>query len=150
MEYLDGCTLAEIVSEEGALPIAWPIDILEQARAAVDQACTARASFIEIRSLHNIWLEPNGRGGYTVKVLDFGLVKLVQQEEINADQRESALISGEFSDESATLIKSESLTAIGSAMGNLFLYVARAMSRRASRYALRHLQSGGCWCIVFC
>src|SRR4029079_12570077 len=24
----------------------------------------------------NIWLEPNRRGGYTVKVLDFGLVKL--------------------------------------------------------------------------
>ncbi|RDJ93863.1 hypothetical protein B4Q13_18960, partial [Lacticaseibacillus rhamnosus] len=24
----------------------------------------------------NIWLEPNRRGGYTVKVLDFGLAKL--------------------------------------------------------------------------
>src|SRR5262249_48874631 len=24
----------------------------------------------------NIWLEPNGRGGYNVKVLDFGLAKL--------------------------------------------------------------------------
>jgi serine/threonine protein kinase len=24
----------------------------------------------------NIWLEPNGRGGYTVKVLDFGVAKV--------------------------------------------------------------------------
>lgn len=35
MEYLDGCTLAEIVAEEGALPIQWVIDILEQVCAGL-------------------------------------------------------------------------------------------------------------------
>lgn len=113
MEYLDGCTLAEIVAEEGALPIAWVIDILEQVCAAVE---TAHRAGIVHRDLKpdNIWLEPNGRGGYTVKVLDFGLVKLGQSDE-------SVLIRGEIpsidslSEDSATLIKD--LTAIGSVMG---------------------------------
>lgn len=123
MEYLDGCTLAEIVAEEGALPIAWVIDILEQVCAAVEEAHRAGIIHRDLKP-DNIWLEPNGRGGYTVKVLDFGLVKLGKGEEIsrgsaqmNADLRESALIRGESSEESATLIKSESLTAIGSVMG---------------------------------
>ena len=119
MEYLDGCTLAEIVSEEGALPIAWVVDILEQVCAAVEEAHRAGIIHRDLKP-DNIWLEPNGRGGYTVKVLDFGLVKLAQQDEINADQREPALISGEFSDESDTLIKADSLTAIGSVMGTPF------------------------------
>src|SRR5690348_4620440 len=75
MEYLDGCTLAEIVSEEGALPIQWVIDILEQVCAAVEEAHRAGVIHRDLKP-DNIWLEPNGRGGYTVKVLDFGLVKL--------------------------------------------------------------------------
>src|ERR1041384_7854801 len=75
MEYLDGCTLAEIVAEEGRLPIAWVIDILEQVCAAVQEAHGAGIIHRDLKP-DNIWLEPNGRGGYTVKVLDFGLVKI--------------------------------------------------------------------------
>jgi len=112
MEYLDGCTLAEIVAEEGALPIAWVIDILEQVCAAVETAHRAGIIHRDLKP-DNIWLEPNGRGGYTVKVLDFGLVKLGTQDE-------SVLIRGEIppvslSENSATLIKN--LTAVGSVMG---------------------------------
>jgi serine/threonine protein kinase len=113
MEYLDGCTLAEIVSEEGALPVAWVIDILEQVCAAVEIAHRAGIIHRDLKP-DNIWLEPNGRGGYTVKVLDFGLVKLGDRDEISHGPTP---ISNEFSEESATLIKSESLTAIGSVMG---------------------------------
>jgi len=98
MEYLDGCTLAEIVAEEGALPIAWVIDILEQVCAAVEEAHRAGIIHRDLKP-DNIWLEPNGRGGYTVKVLDFGLVKLGGAEEIgrgftrmNADLRESGAL----------------------------------------------------------
>ena len=121
MEYLDGCTLAEIVAEEGALPIAWVIDILEQVCAAVEEAHRAGIIHRDLKP-DNIWLEPNGRGGYTVKVLDFGLVKLGDRDEIG---RGSAPINADLSDigeESATLIKpalsqDESLTALGSVMG---------------------------------
>src|ERR1041385_5985214 len=75
MEYLDGCSLADIVAEEGALPIPWVIDILEQVCSAVEAAHQAGIIHRDLKP-DNIWLEPNGRGGYTVKVLDFGLVKL--------------------------------------------------------------------------
>jgi serine/threonine protein kinase len=117
MEYLDGCTLAEIVSEEGALPIAWVIDILEQVCAAVEEAHRAGIIHRDLKP-DNIWLEPNGRGGYTVKVLDFGLVKLAGTEEIGRGfTRINADLSEDVLEESATLIKAESLTAIGSVMG---------------------------------
>jgi serine/threonine protein kinase len=114
MEYLDGCTLAEIVAEEGALPVAWVIDILEQVCAAVEEAHRAGIIHRDLKP-DNIWLEPNGRGGYTVKVLDFGLVKLGGADEISHGSTPADL--SEFSEESATLIKSDSLTAIGSVMG---------------------------------
>ena len=124
MEYLDGCTLAEIVAEEGVLPIAWVIDILEQVCAAVEEAHRAGIIHRDLKP-DNIWLEPNGRGGYTVKVLDFGLVKLGDHEEIG---RGFSRINADLSvvgEESATLIKTndsvaqqdEGLTALGSVMG---------------------------------
>src|SRR4029078_611534 len=75
MEFLDGCTLADILAEETHLPVSWAVDIIEQVSSALDEA---HAQGIVHRDLkpENIWLEPNRRGGYTVKVLDFGLVKL--------------------------------------------------------------------------
>ncbi len=75
MEYLDGCTLGEILEEESHLPVGWTLDILEQVCSAVHEA---HAQGIIHRDLKpdNIWLEPNQRGGYTVKVLDFGIAKL--------------------------------------------------------------------------
>ena len=121
MEYLDGCTLAEIVAEEGALPIAWVIDILEQVCAAVEEAHRAGIIHRDLKP-DNIWLEPNGRGGYTVKVLDFGLVKLGDREEIGRASTPINADLSEIGEESATLIKpmaiqDESLTALGSVMG---------------------------------
>jgi serine/threonine protein kinase len=74
MEYLDGCSLAEVLAEESRLPIDWIVDILEQACSAVDEAHRAGTIHRDLKP-DNIWLEPNRRGGYTVKVLDFGLAK---------------------------------------------------------------------------
>jgi serine/threonine protein kinase len=75
MEYLDGCTLAEVLAEEGRLPRDWVVDILTQACSAVDEAHRVGIVHRDLKP-DNIWLEPNRRGGYTVKVLDFGLVKM--------------------------------------------------------------------------
>ena len=75
MEYLDGCTLAEVLEEEARLPVPWAVDILEQVCLAVDQAHRQGIIHRDLKP-DNIWLEPNRRGGYTVKVLDFGLAKL--------------------------------------------------------------------------
>lgn len=75
MEYLDGCTLGEILDEEGKLPVAWSLDILEQVCSAVHEAHLQGIIHRDLKP-DNIWLEPNQRGGYTVKVLDFGIAKL--------------------------------------------------------------------------
>lgn len=75
MEYLDGCTLGEILEEEKNLPVGWTIDILEQVCSAVHEAHTQGIIHRDLKP-DNIWLEPNQRGGYTVKVLDFGIAKL--------------------------------------------------------------------------
>jgi serine/threonine protein kinase len=75
MEYLDGCTLGEILAEEHKLPVPWTLDILEQVCSAVQEAHQQGIIHRDLKP-DNIWLEPNQRGGYTVKVLDFGIAKL--------------------------------------------------------------------------
>ncbi|MBL8192455.1 MAG: serine/threonine protein kinase [Blastocatellia bacterium] len=75
MEYLSGSTLGSLLKENKKLSLDLIVDIVEQICLAVE---AAHESGIIHRDLKpdNIWLEPNGRGGYNVKVLDFGLAKL--------------------------------------------------------------------------
>ena len=84
MEYLDGCTLGEILEEEKNLPVAWTLDILEQVCSAVQEAHTQGIIHRDLKP-DNIWLEPNQRGGYTVKVLDFGIAKLEESMAVDAE-----------------------------------------------------------------
>lgn len=84
MEYLDGCTLGEILDEENNLPVGWTLDILEQVCSAVQEAHNMGIIHRDLKP-DNIWLEPNQRGGYTVKVLDFGIAKLEEHEAVNGD-----------------------------------------------------------------
>jgi serine/threonine protein kinase len=89
MEYLDGCTLGEILDEEKNLPVTWTLDILEQVCSAVHEAHQQGIIHRDLKP-DNIWLEPNQRGGYTVKVLDFGIAKLEEFEDpIVTDAAES-------------------------------------------------------------
>ncbi|MBP6005220.1 MAG: protein kinase [Pyrinomonadaceae bacterium] len=88
MEYLDGCTLGEILDEERNLPVAWTLDILEQVCSAVQEAHEQGIIHRDLKP-DNIWLEPNQRGGYTVKVLDFGIAKL--EESHDADHTHSGV-----------------------------------------------------------
>lgn len=83
MEYLDGCTLDEVLAEEAKLPFQFALEILEQACSAVEDAHHQGIIHRDLKP-DNIWLEPNRRGSYTVKVLDFGIAKL-----------ESAVLSSE-------------------------------------------------------
>src|SRR5437588_10674671 len=75
MEYLDGCTLSDVLFEENRLPLYWVVDILEQVCAAVHEAHQQGIVHRDLKP-DNIWLEPNGVGGYRVKVVDFGIAKL--------------------------------------------------------------------------
>ena len=75
MEYLDGCTLGDVLAEETSLPLDWVVDILEQVCSAVHEAHQQGIIHRDLKP-DNIWLEPNRLGGYRVKVLDFGIAKL--------------------------------------------------------------------------
>src|SRR5881394_1601255 len=75
MEYLDGCTLSDVLAEEKRLPLYWVVDILEQVCSAVHEAHHQGIVHRDLKP-DNIWLEPNGLGGYRIKVLDFGIAKL--------------------------------------------------------------------------
>src|ERR687894_1090442 len=75
MEYLDGCTLADVLAEETKLPLDWVVEILEQVSSAVEEAHRQGIVHRDLKP-GNIWLEPTRLGGYRVKVLDFGIAKL--------------------------------------------------------------------------
>jgi serine/threonine protein kinase len=77
MEYLDGCTLSDVLVEENRLPLYWVVDILEQVCSAVHEAHQQGIVHRDLKP-DNIWLEPNGLGGYRVKVLDFGIAKMAE------------------------------------------------------------------------
>jgi serine/threonine protein kinase len=91
MEYLDGCTLGEVLEEEKNLPVSWTLDILEQVCSAVHAAHEQGIIHRDLKP-DNIWLEPNQRGGYTVKVLDFGIAKL-EEHRASTDSDEAIDIS---------------------------------------------------------
>ncbi len=75
MEFLDGQTLWDFQQSHPrtALPIV--ADLLDQIGLALAEAHRHGIVHRDLKP-DNIWLEPNGRGGYTVKVLDFGVAKM--------------------------------------------------------------------------
>ena len=83
MEYLEGCSLADVLRQQRGLPLAWSVDVLEQVGSAVEEAHRKGLLHRDLKP-DNIWLEPNRKGGYTVKVLDFGLAKLSGRDEPGA------------------------------------------------------------------
>ena len=101
MEYLDGCTLADVLREEQRLPLDWVVDILEQVCSAVHEAHLQGIVHRDLKP-ENIWLEPNRLGGYRVKVLDFGIAKVAdaktlagaQSAEISTQRSTTAIPQG--------------------------------------------------------
>ncbi|MDB6131246.1 MAG: hypothetical protein JWM04_2353 [Verrucomicrobiales bacterium] len=77
MEYLDGCSLRDVLAEEKRLPLYWVVDILEQVCNAVHEAHKHGIIHRDLKP-DNIWLEPNRLGGYRAKVLDFGIAKMAE------------------------------------------------------------------------
>src|SRR5687767_8068367 len=91
MEYLDGCTLGDVLSEEKRLPLEWVVDILEQVCSAVHEAHQQGIVHRDLKP-DNIWLEPNRLGGYRVKVLDFGIAKLGPTGEASGEDNAASTI----------------------------------------------------------
>lgn len=76
MEHLTGCTLDEVLSEAKCLPLPWVVEVAAQLGSALAMA-HARGIIHRDLKPQNIWLEPDRRGGINVKILDFGLAKLI-------------------------------------------------------------------------
>ena len=115
MEYLDGCTLSDVLAEEDRLPLYWAVDILEQVCAAVHEAHQQGIVHRDLKP-DNIWLEPNGLGGYRVKVLDFGIAKLAESSNPNAEMIPPSMHRFNADDDVSTLVLSpEAATAIAAA-----------------------------------
>ena len=75
MEYLDGASLGELIKQRGAMPLPLVVDIVEQICLAIGNAHQQGIIHRDLKP-DNILLQPDQRGGYIVKVLDFGLAKL--------------------------------------------------------------------------
>jgi serine/threonine protein kinase len=75
MEYLDGNSLGDVLKQRGQLPLKFTVDIVEQVCLAIGAAHEQGIIHRDLKP-DNIWLQPDRRGGYIVKVLDFGLAKL--------------------------------------------------------------------------
>ena len=91
MEYLDGCTLGDVLAEEKRLPLEWVADILDQVCSAVHEAHQQGIVHRDLKP-DNIWLEPNRLGSYRVKVLDFGIAKLGETSAPQIDDDPAATI----------------------------------------------------------
>lgn len=75
MELLDGEALSSFLRANPRPPLPLVADLLDQIGLALAQAHQQGIVHRDLKP-DNIWLEPNGRGGYTVKVLDFGVAKM--------------------------------------------------------------------------
>ena len=127
MEYLDGCTLGDVLAEEQRLPLEWVADILEQVCSAVHEAHQQGIVHRDLKP-DNIWLEPNRLGSYRVKVLDFGIAKVGAAVTPVVDEEATATIIDNLSAERAAAatgiapqnLESETLLrADGDAVGTL-------------------------------
>ena len=85
MEYLDGRTLADHLREQPRPPVALVMEVVDQVALALDAAHGLGIVHRDLKP-DNVWLESNRRGGYNVKVLDFGIAKVAdsQAPEIDA------------------------------------------------------------------
>jgi len=82
MEYLEGHTLEHAIRERGALPLIEVATIVTQVARALEAAHDAGIVHRDLKP-DNIFLavDPEaGRLGYTVKVVDFGIAKLVHED----------------------------------------------------------------------
>src|SRR5208282_5982413 len=75
MEFLDGQTLSDFQNANPRISLPPIADLLDQIGLALAEAHRHGIVHRDLKP-DNIWLEPNGRGGYTVKVLDFGVAKV--------------------------------------------------------------------------
>jgi len=79
MEYLRGRDLGRVAQEEGPLPLKRIVDVLRQTLAALEEAHALGIVHRDLKP-ENVVLEPLRSGLDCVKVVDFGLAKLLEND----------------------------------------------------------------------
>jgi len=90
MEYLDGLNLEQLVAAHGALPSGRVVHILRQVCGSLAEAHAAGLIHRDIKPA-NVVVGERGGLGDVVKVLDFGLVKSVDEPSTGAVTRDDAV-----------------------------------------------------------
>ena len=80
MEYIDGISLADLLAKEKTLPLPIVLDIFLQLCDGLDYAHRHNIVHRDLKPA-NIMLARDSAGKYAVKILDFGLAKLTQQDQ---------------------------------------------------------------------
>lgn len=91
MEYVAGVSLAELTATEGPIPIARAIHILKQVCGSLREAHAVGLVHRDIKP-HNVMLCQRGGEADFVKVLDFGLVKNIDCQDLNNISQAGVLI----------------------------------------------------------
>ncbi len=97
MEYLDGCSLEDVLAEQPVVPVDWTVEVFEQLALGLGELHRKGIIHRDLKP-GNIWLEPNLRGGFTVKLLDFGLAKLNERELTTTAPASQSDVSGWHAD----------------------------------------------------
>ena len=141
MEYLDGCSLGQVLREEKSLPLPRVVEILEQVCSAVQEA---HQNGIVHRDLKpdNIWLEPDRLGGFRAKVLDFGIAQLVDETTPGMTAPAAPNDVGDSAGAVLPGIQTEALTRVGSVLGTP-LYMSPEQCRGESLDARSDIYSLG-------
>ena len=141
MEYLDGCSLGQVLREEKSLPLPRVVEILEQVCSAVQEA---HQNGIVHRDLKpdNIWLEPDRLGGFRAKVLDFGIAQLVDETTPGMTAPAAPNDVGDSAGAVLPGIQTAALTRVGSVLGTP-LYMSPEQCRGESLDARSDIYSLG-------
>jgi len=91
MEMVEGETLEAKVRREGPLSLALALEIIEQAARALAAAEACGVVHRDIKP-SNIMLESDESGTLIVKVIDYGIAKILDPEEISAEQTQTGFI----------------------------------------------------------
>ena len=83
MEYLEGSTLRRLIEERGALPLEIVVGLVEQIAIAVEAAHRAGIVHRDLKP-DNVWLIDDARGGFIVRVLDFGIARMSGESRIES------------------------------------------------------------------
>jgi anti-sigma factor RsiW len=127
MEFVDGITLARLVEEQGPLPVAEACDYVRQAALGLQRAFEHGMVHRDIKP-QNLMRTPQG----VVKILDFGLARLMSENNPSPLQATEAIQSG----------VSPALTQLGMVMGTADYMApeqatdAHAADSRADIYSL--------------